>query len=204
MYLKHHILTIIPYLPELEVARKDRKWREKSGNDANWPKWRWNSRSGRNQRECCSSSHFFRCVVASLWEVVSVRPSVRQSVRRSVCPSVPRYFLVPCIRPCWFRQSISQLEDHIIVLMITYSIITRQHKGRKMEMWRARLSSIPLTWVSKKFFDDTRRSEERLCAYFRMRLRIFLRGYVCPSLGPSVGPSVIFYVLIITKFNIYQ
>ena len=33
-----------------------------------------------------SSFLLFRCAVASLYEVVSVRPSVRRSVRRSVCP----------------------------------------------------------------------------------------------------------------------
>ena len=45
----------------------------------------------RMDRRLCHNSlprgtFLFRCAVASLYEVVSVRPSVRRSVRRSACP----------------------------------------------------------------------------------------------------------------------
>ena len=40
----------------------------------------------------CLCGAIFRCAVASLYEVVSVRPSVRRSVGPSVGPLIPRYF----------------------------------------------------------------------------------------------------------------
>ena len=61
-----------------------------------------------------SEVRVFRCDVASLWEGVSVRPSVGPSVRPSVGPSVGperllsdacQSHLMPSIRPCLFTLS---------------------------------------------------------------------------------------------------